>query len=78
MTSLPFVLQSGGRLRALALDGVRPGAESVRRGAWRLTRRSVFVTRAAPPPAVVHFLAFVRGAAGARVIEASGAVAVGR
>lgn len=77
MTSLPFVRQSGGRLRALTLDGVAPGAESVRRGTWRLTRRSVFVTRASPPPAVAHFLAFVRGAAGTRVIEAGGAVAVG-
>jgi phosphate transport system substrate-binding protein len=75
MTSLPFVDRSGGRLRALALDGVTPSAEQVRRGTYPLTRRSVFLTREDAPPAVRAFLAFVRSAEGARVIGASGAVA---
>lgn len=76
MTSLPFVERSAGRLRALALDGVVPSAESVRRGAYRLTRRSVFVTRAAPTASVRRFLDFARSAEAARVIAASGAVPV--
>jgi phosphate transport system substrate-binding protein len=75
MTSLPFVERSAGRLRALALDGVAPDAAQVRSGAYPLTRRSVFVTRADASPAARAFLAFVRGPAGARVIAASGAVA---
>ncbi|MGZ8412432.1 MAG: substrate-binding domain-containing protein [Gemmatirosa sp.] len=74
MTSLPFVARSGGRLRALALDGVAPTAEQVRRGTYPLTRRSVFLTRAEPSPAVRAFLTFVRGPAGARTIAASGVV----
>lgn len=76
MTSLPFVERSGGRLRALALDGVPPTAEHVRSGAYPLARRSLLLTRAAPPAHVARFLAFVRGAEGARVIGGSGAVPV--
>ena len=41
MTSLPFVEQSGGRMRALSLGGVAPSAENVRSGAYALTRRSL-------------------------------------
>jgi phosphate transport system substrate-binding protein len=78
MTSLPFVEGSAGRLRALTLDGVAPDAAAVRSGAYPLTRRSVFVTRADAPPAVRAFLAFVGGPEGARVIARSGAVPVAR
>ena len=76
MTSLPFVERSGGRLRALALDGVAPTADAVRSGAYPLTRRSLLLTRVAPPAHVARFLAFVRGPRGARAIVASGAVPV--
>jgi phosphate transport system substrate-binding protein len=74
MTSLPFVDRSGGRLRALALDGVTPSAANVRSGAYPLVRRSLLLTRAAPSPAVARFLAFVRSPEGAGVITANGAV----
>ena len=76
MTSLPFVDRSGGRLRALALDGVVPSAANVRSGAYPLTRRSLLLTRAAPSPAVARFLAFARSPEGAAVITAAGAVPV--
>ena len=78
MTSLPFVDRSGGRLRALALDGIAPSAANVRSGAYPLTRRSLLLTRAAPSPAVARFLAFVRSPEGAAVITAGGAVPVPR
>jgi phosphate transport system substrate-binding protein len=68
------VERSGGRLRALALDGVAPTAAAVRSGAYPLVRRSLLLTRATPPAHVARFLAFVRSAEGARVIGASGAV----
>jgi phosphate transport system substrate-binding protein len=74
MTSLPFVDRSGGRLRALALDGVVPSAVNVRSGAYPLTRRSLLLTRTVPPRAVARFLAFVRSPEGAAVITANGAV----
>jgi phosphate transport system substrate-binding protein len=76
MTSLPFVERSGGRLRALTLDGVAPTAANVRASAYPLTRRSLLLARAAPPAHVARFLAWVRGPEGARAIGASGAVPV--
>ena len=76
MTSMPFALQSGGRIRALALGGVVPGPESVRRGEYRLVRASYLLTRGAPSPDVARFLAFIRGPSGAAVIAANGGVPV--
>ncbi len=76
MTSLPFVERSGGRLRAVALDGVVPSVANVRSGAYPLTRRSLLLTRTAPSSAVARFLAFVRSPEGAAVITANGAVPV--
>jgi phosphate transport system substrate-binding protein len=73
LTSLTVVEQSGGRLRALALDGVAPTAANVTSGGYGLVRRAFLVTRAAAPPKVERFLRFVRGD-GARVIRANGAV----
>jgi phosphate transport system substrate-binding protein len=76
VASMPFVERSEGRMRALALGSVAPTLDNVRSGAYRLTRRSLFLTRASTPPAVAHFLAYVRSSEGARVIEANGAGAV--
>jgi phosphate transport system substrate-binding protein len=76
MTSMPFVQQSDGRIRAVALDGVTPSAESIRSGGYALSRASYLLTRATPAPAVARFLAFVRGPAGARIIIANGGVPV--
>jgi phosphate transport system substrate-binding protein len=76
MTSLPFVDRSGGRLHALALDGVVPSAANVRSGAYPLVRRSLLLTRATASPATARFLAFVRSPEGAGVITANGAVPV--
>jgi len=74
MTSMPFVDQSGGRIKALTLDGIPPDAERVRRGEYPLTRSSYLVTTASPSAAAARFIAFVRSDAGARVIRANGAV----
>lgn len=74
MTSMPFVDRSEGRITALPVGGVEPSAANVLSGAHGLTRQSFLLVQAAPSPAVAGFLAFVRGAAGARVIAASAAV----
>ena len=76
MTSMPFVQASDGRIRALALDGVSPNAETVRHGRYALTRAAYLLTGARPAPAVARFLAFVRSPAGARIIVANGGVPV--
>ena len=74
MTSMPFVEQSGGRIKALALDGIAADTDRVRRGEYPLTRSVFLVTSASPSAAVVRFIAFVRSDAAARVIRANGAV----
>jgi phosphate transport system substrate-binding protein len=74
MTSLPFVEQSGGRVRALALGGVSPTPANVRQGTYPLSRQSFLLTHTSPSPAVARFLAFVRSADGASAIAANGAV----
>lgn len=74
MTTATVAEQSQGRIKPLSLNGVEPSANNVRSGAYRLTRDSFLVTRAAPSPAVARFLEFVRSAEGKRVIGANGAV----
>lgn len=74
MTSMPFVTQSRGAIKALALDGLVPDAERVRRGEYPLTRSAFLVTVAAPSAPTARFIAFVRSDAGAQVIHANGAV----
>lgn len=76
MTSMPFVEQSGGRIRALELDGVPATSASVRNGTYPLIRSAMLLTRGAIPPATARFLEFVRGADGARIIAANGGVPV--
>lgn len=74
MTSMTVVEQSGGKVKALTLNGVSPGPENVRKGSYFLTRDFLFVTKAEPAPAVKKFLDFVSSPEGDRVISANGAV----
>lgn len=76
MTTTTVVEQSQGRIKAVALNGVRPSAENVERKTYVLTRDSFLVTRRTPDPAVSRFVDFVRSPAGAAVIVANGAVPV--
>ncbi|HSH91806.1 MAG TPA: phosphate ABC transporter substrate-binding protein [Ramlibacter sp.] len=74
MTSMTVVEQSGGKLRALALNGIAPSAENVKAGRYFLTRDFLFVVKAAPSPSVARFLDFVMSAHGDAVITGSGAI----
>jgi phosphate transport system substrate-binding protein len=74
LTSMTYVQQSGGKLRALVLDGVSPDGMNVERGTYMLARRSYLVTKQPASRAVERFLEFVRGEHGHRVIRANGAV----
>jgi phosphate transport system substrate-binding protein len=74
LTSMTYVQQSGGKLRALTLDGVSPEGTNVERGTYTLARRAYLVTKQPVPPAVRRFLEYVRSADGQRVIRANGAV----
>jgi phosphate transport system substrate-binding protein len=74
MTSSMLIRQGNLPVRELALDGVTPDPGSVAGGAWRLRRRFLLVTRAAPEPAIARFLEFAGSPAGVEVIRAAGAV----
>jgi phosphate transport system substrate-binding protein len=74
MTSMTVVEQSGGKVKALTLNGVAPTAEQVKSGRYGLTRDFLFVITGEPTPPIKQFLDFVRSPDGDRVILANGAV----
>jgi phosphate transport system substrate-binding protein len=74
MTSMTVVEQSGGKVKALTLNGVAPTAEQVKSGRYVLTRDFLFVIRGEPTPPIKQFLDFVLSPDGDRVILANGAV----
>lgn len=74
MTSMTVVEQSGGKVKALTLNGIAPTVENVRSGRYFLTRDFLFVIKGEPTPSVKRFLDFVLSPEGDRVIQANGAV----
>lgn len=76
LTSGTMVEQSGGQMRAVALDGISPDAANVEGERYPMSRRSMLVTRNPTERAVARFLGFIRGPDGATVIRANGAVPV--
>lgn len=76
MTTMTVVEQSRGQIKPSSLNGITPSAENVKRKVYTLTRDSILVTKAPPPPAVAKFLEFIRSPRGEEVIIANGAVPV--
>ena len=74
MTSSMLIRQGNLPVRELALDEVTPDPGNVAAGTWRLRRKFLLVTRAAPDPSVARFLEFAGSPGGAEVIRAAGAV----
>ncbi len=76
MTTMTVVEQSRGKIKALSVNGVDPGAHNVERKSYPLVRESFFVIKTPAAPAVARFLEFTRGTMGHAVITANGAIAV--
>lgn len=74
LTTYEAVLRSQGRIKALALDGVQPGADTVGTGKYRLTKVFAVVTRGEPQGAVKGFLDFAAGAEGHKIMASTGLV----
>jgi phosphate transport system substrate-binding protein len=74
MTSMTVVEQSGGKVKALTLNGGAPTPEHVKSGRYFLTRDFFFVIKGEPMPSIKKFLDFVLSPDGDRVILANGAV----
>ncbi len=75
VTSATVVEQSGGKIKAVALNGVAASEANVLGGQYRLTRDAFLVVGKAPSPAVRAFIDFVKSPDGARIIRANGAIA---
>jgi phosphate transport system substrate-binding protein len=74
MTTTTVVEQSGGKIKALSLDGVAPTEANVAAEKYRLVREVFLVAKGTASPATKAFLAFVKSADGANVIKANGAI----
>ncbi|MEK6592183.1 MAG: phosphate ABC transporter substrate-binding protein [Pseudomonadota bacterium] len=74
MTSMTVVEQSGGKVKALTMNGVAPTPENVKSGRYFLSRDFLFVTKGEPTPPIKKFLDFVLSPGGDSVILANGAV----
>lgn len=77
MTTATVVEQSGGKIRAVALNGVPPDEANVRASRYKLVREAFLVTKAGASPALTGFIAFVKSPEGAAVIKANGAIPTG-
>jgi len=75
VTSATVVEQSGGKIKAVALNGVAASEASVLGGQYRMTRDAFLVTGKAPSAAVKAFIDFVKSPEGAQIIRANGAIA---
>ncbi|MBI4274729.1 MAG: substrate-binding domain-containing protein [Rhizobiales bacterium] len=75
MTSATIVERSGGKIKAIALDGVVANDAAVLAGRYRLTRDAFLITRDAASADVKAFIDFVKSPDGAAVIRANGAIA---
>jgi len=78
MTSATAVAQSGGKIKAVVLNGVAASEASVLGGQYRLTRDAFLVLGKAPPAPAKAFIDFVRSAEGAAIIRANGAIAAAK
>ena len=76
MTTMTRVHRSKGKIRELALNGVRPSVATVNAGKYSYTRDAYFVTKADPSPKVAAFLEFMRSAKGASILKANSAIPV--
>ncbi|MFZ5447874.1 MAG: phosphate ABC transporter substrate-binding protein [Thermodesulfobacteriota bacterium] len=64
------------RVKALAIDGIFPTRENIKNHSYKLVRRFLLVSRAAPAAPCQAFLDFVLSPIGQKVLESEGLVGV--
>lgn len=74
LTTYETVLKSEGRIKALALDGVQPGPDTVTAGKYRLLKEFAVVTKGQPQAAAKGFIDFAAAAEGKKILADSGLV----
>lgn len=71
-STLALLLSEKRALKALALDGVAPSAQTIANGSYPLHRQLLIVTGPKTPPEAQAFVAFVRSAAGRELLQQTG------
>ena len=71
-STLALILSEKRALKALALDGVLPSAQTLAEGSYRLYKQLLVVTGPKTPPEAQAFVAFVRSAAGREILQQTG------
>jgi phosphate transport system substrate-binding protein len=71
-STLALLLSEKRALKALALDGVVPSAQTIANGSYPLAKQLLIVTGPKTPPDALAFVAFVRSAAGREVLQQTG------
>lgn len=74
LTTIASASKSGGRYKALALDGVAPSTAAVQKGQYKLVKVFAVVTRGAPTGSVKRFLDFTTSPEGAEILAQAGLV----
>jgi phosphate transport system substrate-binding protein len=71
-STLALLLSEKRTLKALALDGVVPSAQTVANGSYPLFKEVLLVTGPKSPPEAQGFITFVRSAAGRDILQQTG------
>lgn len=71
-STLALLLSEKRTLKALALDGVVPSAQTLANGSYPLSKQMLIVTGPKTPPDAQAFVAYVRSAAGRDILQQTG------
>jgi len=71
-STLALLLSEKRTLKALALDGVAPSAQTIADGSYPLVKQLLIVTGPKTPPAAQAFVSFVRSGAGRELLQQTG------
>ena len=71
-STLALLLSEKRALKALALDGVVPSAQSIANGSYPLHKQLLLVTGPKSPPEALAFVGFVRSPAGRDILQQTG------
>ncbi len=71
-STLALLISEKRGLKALALDGVVPGARTLADGSYPLSKQVLIVTGPKTPPEAQAFVTFVRSAAGREILQQTG------
>lgn len=76
MTAAVRQAQSNGKIKALAVDGVKPKLRQVDKGKYPFTRNAYLITKGTPDPALKRFLMFFTSKTGQKMLKDNYAIPI--